>query len=179
MQSVQCLELVWSFTNILSPSSSTPVKFVKELKVLVKRKGTVFKIETGEINDKCCVFVGVNHLSAAVIPRTGESGLVGGVAVLRRLRDPPGRASVCLRPVPAPDPKAGGSWAFAGAQRPGRATVLPGSFLGLPGPPADQIHSLDVRPPPSSGARLIHAFIHSPSAPGTVLGSGTPRGATS
>lgn len=84
-----------------------------------------------------------------------------------------------LRPVPAPDPKSGGSWGFARAQRPGRATVLPGIFLGLPGPPADQIHSLDVRPHPSSGAHLIHSFIHSPSAPGTVLGSGTPRGATS
>lgn len=71
------------------------VKFVKELKVLVKRKGMVFKIETGEINDKCCVFVGVNHLTAAMIPRTGESGLLGGVAVLRRLRDRPQDGRLC------------------------------------------------------------------------------------
>ena len=55
----------------------------------------VFKIATGEINGKCCAFVGVNHLTAAMIPRTGESDLVGGAALLRRLGDPPERASVC------------------------------------------------------------------------------------
>ena len=56
--------------------------------------------------------------------------------------------------------------------------MLLGIFLGLPGPPADQIHSLDVRPHPSSSAHLIHSFIRSPSAPGTVLGSAAPQGAT-